>query len=93
VNDILEHFGAWPLILLGGGVLGGVAVLVSMAVIFLLRAVESAVTCARNAAQALLGRRGRISPHPLPRWAGTAPTRRTSGEVGRQLGTEGGEET
>jgi hypothetical protein len=51
VDSILGLFGAWPMVLLGGVVLGGVAVLVPIAVVFSLRVVESAIVGTRHALQ------------------------------------------
>ena len=51
MDGILESLGPWAMILLAGAVLGGVAVLVPMAVIFSLRMVESGVTRSHHVLQ------------------------------------------
>ena len=49
-------FGTWVMVLLAGVILGGVAVLVPMAVVFSLRMVESAIGASREAVREGVGR-------------------------------------
>jgi hypothetical protein len=81
MDGILEPFGTWAMVLLGGIVLASVAVLVPIAVIFSLRVLESAIT---GFGQALRDGHGRLMtradrrgcmPGALPR----------AGSVGRPI--------